>query len=410
MKLSIKQILVFVLIFLYCANIHFIFLPELVRTKLIIGGVGVVYFVFNSLKGSSQKKIMPLIYTLIPLPLWMLFSIILNQSPDWWFIRFSIIQVVYIMGAWMIIKVSDVDSVGTIAKFVMYYVVVQNSIAFLGLQIPEVRNIVELTSFESSYETQVNQLTYRGLAFGDHVFFGGGVWTCLGLLMIVYLYKIEKLSIIGFIALYSYVFFTGLFVARTTVAGLVSIFLLFTPIKKNWYKMIGVIGFGVVFVAFFGMIQNWMLREGYSIGNAFEIYNNFISTGELTSSSSEETREMWSIIPDNVKTWIIGDARYNDPQGGYYMHTDVGYLRIIWYGGIIGLFLYLWQIYRFCYLIRGENVKNYYTKKMLLFYYVVVLILLWKGHSDTSCVLYLMFCASINNSERINSNHLIQKT
>lgn len=409
MRSFIKQIIAFVLIFLYCANIQFIFLPELVRSKLIIGVVGFFYFVFTSSRVSVFKKFRPLFYALIPLIFWMLLSIIVNQSPDWWFIRFSIIQIIYICGAWMIIKLCGIDGVEAVARFLMIYVFVQNSIAFFGLQFPEVRNIVESTSFEKSFEITGNQLTYRGLGFGDHVFFGGGVWACIGMLMTVYLYKKKRLSIVCFIGLYIYIFFTGLFVARTTIAGLFTIFLIFTPLKKYWYKMIWVGAGGIIFLMLFGAIENWMLKNGYSIGNAFEIYNTFMSTGELTTSSSEGTRQMWTIIPDNLKTWLIGDARYDDPKGGYYMQTDVGYLRVIWYGGVIGLFLYLRQIYRFCHLVQRKNSGDYYTKKLLLYYFILVLILLWKGHSDTSCVLYLMFCASVNSVVKNEIQYLSQK-
>ena len=54
------------------------------------------------------------------------------------------------------------------------------------------------------------------------------------------------------------------------------------------------------------------------------------------------------VFPDNMKTWLIGDGYFSAPRdvdpyfvgklvGGYYMGTDVGYLRFIFYFGIIGL-------------------------------------------------------------------------
>lgn len=56
---------------------------------------------------------------------------------------------------------------------------------------------------------------------------------------------------------------------------------------------------------------------------------------------------MW-IWPDNPMTWLIGDGYFNNPinsnpyyigpaSTNYYMGTDVGYCRFIFYFGLIGL-------------------------------------------------------------------------
>ena len=54
------------------------------------------------------------------------------------------------------------------------------------------------------------------------------------------------------------------------------------------------------------------------------------------------------VFPEAIKTWLIGDGYFSPPQDtdpyftgkirlGYYMGTDVGYLRFIFYFGLIGL-------------------------------------------------------------------------
>ena len=53
------------------------------------------------------------------------------------------------------------------------------------------------------------------------------------------------------------------------------------------------------------------------------------------------------VWPESLKTWIIGDGYIENPAsdpnflgevtGGYYRGTDIGYLRYIFYFGIIGL-------------------------------------------------------------------------
>ena len=99
---------------------------------------------------------------------------------------------------------------------------------------------------------------------------------------------------------------------------------------------------------------------------------------------------MWKTLPTDGKTWIIGDAQYEDERGGYYMHTDVGYLRVLFYGGLIGLFLYLLYIYKVTHLVFIRSGKDSQIKLFLTVYYLLVLIWMWKGHCDTNYVLYLL--------------------
>ncbi|MCQ2167011.1 MAG: hypothetical protein MJY49_06265, partial [Bacteroidales bacterium] len=58
------------------------------------------------------------------------------------------------------------------------------------------------------------------------------------------------------------------------------------------------------------------------------------------------------VWPDNMKTWLIGDGYFNGPGSDpnflgdhrmnfYYMWTDVGYCRFIFYFGLLGLGLFM---------------------------------------------------------------------
>ena len=70
---------------------------------------------------------------------------------------------------------------------------------------------------------------------------------------------------------------------------------------------------------------------------AFEGFFNYVETGVWETSSTEILKDMW-VFPDNLKTWMIGDGYFVDPiNGKFYMGTDVGYLRFIYYSGLIGL-------------------------------------------------------------------------
>ena len=79
----------------------------------------------------------------------------------------------------------------------------------------------------------------------------------------------------------------------------------------------------------------------------FEGFFSLVEEGEWTVSSNERLQTMY-VFPESLKTWIIGDGYFSNPRdvdpyftgryiGGYYMGTDVGYLRFIFYAGVLGL-------------------------------------------------------------------------
>ena len=91
-----------------------------------------------------------------------------------------------------------------------------------------------------------------------------------------------------------------------------------------------------------------------------------------------------NVFPDNLKTWIIGDGYFSNPyntdpfyigvkSGGYYMGTDVGYLRFIFYFGLIGLSAFIaffMKTYNLC-------VKRFTEYKLLFFMLLILNFLIW---------------------------------
>ena len=81
----------------------------------------------------------------------------------------------------------------------------------------------------------------------------------------------------------------------------------------------------------------------------FEGFFSLAEKGEWDVSSNNRLMGMW-VWPDNLTTWLIGDGYFNSPNEnpyyigpsfeGYYMGTDIGYCRFIFYFGIIGLAIF----------------------------------------------------------------------
>lgn len=85
---------------------------------------------------------------------------------------------------------------------------------------------------------------------------------------------------------------------------------------------------------------------------AFEGFFSLVETGDWHVGSNDMLKNM-VIWPDNLKTWIIGDGYFDSPQKydpyyigynptEYYKGTDIGYLRFIFYFGLVGLASFIW--------------------------------------------------------------------
>ena len=106
------------------------------------------------------------------------------------------------------------------------------------------------------------------------------------------------------------------------------------------------------------------------------------------------------VFPDNVKTWIIGDGYFANPYntdptyvgyqpGGYYMGTDIGYCRFIFYFGLIGLFVFSC----FLILVAKECIALLPDYTMVILFILLLGFIIWlKVATDVFLVFALLLC------------------
>src|SRR5690606_28888829 len=80
---------------------------------------------------------------------------------------------------------------------------------------------------------------------------------------------------------------------------------------------------------------------------AFELFINASEGKGFQSSSTNKQLEMY-VFPDETRTWLIGDAKMQNSDGGYYMFTDIGYLRLIYYFGLPATVFFVYLMIRYC--------------------------------------------------------------
>ena len=80
--------------------------------------------------------------------------------------------------------------------------------------------------------------TLRAFGLGEFGLFGGGAWVAIGMLVMTILYRMNKLNGYLYASFLIVLLITGLFVARTSLTGLIALSLLLIPIKKNWKRVL----------------------------------------------------------------------------------------------------------------------------------------------------------------------------
>ena len=118
------------------------------------------------------------------------------------------------------------------------------------------------------------------------------------------------------------------------------------------------------------------------------------------------------VFPDDLHTWIIGDGYLENPFnrdmnyigpnfGGYYMATDIGYLRFLFYFGLIGLLL-------FCvYMVACANelMKRFPAYGWMFFCILLINFIVWiKVSTDIFVVMAIFLCLREPGKGEINES------
>jgi len=248
-------------------------------------------------------------------------------------------------------------------------------------------------------------------------YFGAGVIYGMGLIVMVpvLLMKNNKQRIIRGIFLYMYLFLVGVFFARTTMVGMAcSILLLLSYLLKSSFgkKAAKVIRQVVLWTTIITSLSIMIyttspsLQRDYGkiIDFGFEAFINLAENGELSTKSSDGLQEEhFKILPENIKTYYVGDTQWTDGEH-YYMGTDVGYVRLLFYFGISGIILFL--LYQYSVLgTLGQMDKNTIIKNLFFIILIYALIVLIKGFVDVAALTFIyLFC----NKNKLNENPILQ--
>lgn len=371
--LQISSIVIFTSLF--CFPFFFSFLPS-VNTKMILAILGLMVFPLEYLKGNIPgfgKSFLKISLWALGVSFFSYFSMTINSTPDDSYLGYIISMWVWLFAAFFCVsimrKVHGEVSVETIGYYLVAVALLQCTLGLLINHFSFLKALVD--AFITGEKYMGVGVENRLYGIGCALDVGGGR---LGAILIILVYLIlqslkrEKAWWVfaGLLGAFFYILVIGNMMVRTTTIGaIIAIaYLIFSLCFNRGIKASTICSFlsTAVLVITIGIIicvglYNTNLEIQKLLRFGFEAFFNYFQTGKFETNSTNMLSE-GLVFPNNFKTWIIGDGYMasgsNDPyyigpaDYGFYMNTDAGYSRFIFYFGLIGLLTFMLFFVRVC--------------------------------------------------------------
>ena len=290
---------------------------------------------------------------------WSIFVILINKTNDVSFLKnLAKLAITIITGYLLYSLTYFCNRSSKIINYIILAFLAQTIFQWICFVAPDLSKLFDFFRGEEALAIATKKYSgYRGLALSRNPFFTLSI--SYGVASIIYaskyntLFKDRKvLKILFFIVLIS----GNIFAGRIGFIALLFIPFIIKYHKPKWHKpnkktvitsiaiILGIVG---TIIAVSPTPQAQKLYK-----YAFEATNNLFSGKGIKTDSTNGLIRMLdrSFTP---KTILIGDGKYKDGNN-YYMKTDVGYYRKIYYGGLTLLILMIiWHL-----TLAGKNAKR----------------------------------------------------
>lgn len=362
---------------LYLFPFEMTYLPGM-NTKMIMAGISLVLIPYVSAK--KNQPIFPSWF--LVLSCWAavvsiigLFAVVFNETNDLTYATYIISMWVWLGGAFTLnYTYTLVHKDVTVHIIIRYMVIVCVCQCFIALAVDNNSAIKDFVDSLVLGEGFMGTSKDRMYGIGASLDVAGIRFSAV-LIMIASLlpklFKDNSSSLLEqFLLLASFMIISviGNMMARTTTIGITTAVVTFYIVYKSFhdktvnYRSFYLIGFVIIssicIVAYFYNL-NHDFQDRVRFG--FEGFFSLAETGEWQVHSNEILENM-VVWPDSMKTWLIGDGYFNNPYSydeyyvgpnfaGFYMATDIGYLRFIYYFGVFGtlaFIFFMWEAAKAC--------------------------------------------------------------
>lgn len=412
---------------LYFFPFTFTFLPG-VNTKMAMAAVGLVVLGIQLSRSRnsifSKDAVVISLYALV-VSFACFIAVTLNETRDYTYVTYIISMWVWLSAAYVAVKymrvVHGYISVELVCNYLIAVCVFQCIAALVIDAVPAVKNFAT-TYISDLGPTQMAMLKESGRLFG----FGAALdpaGSRFAAVLVIIAFIASRISattrsntLVWYILSFLFIAVVGNMIARTTTVGVIIAlaYLLYATglhrmvINKSTGRMI-VWFAGILLVAIPLLTVLYHTNEQFhdNIRFAFEGFFSLAENGRWEVHSNEILKNM-IVFPDNLKTWIIGDGYMENPNmtdpyytgeyhnAGYYQLTDIGYLRFIFYSGLIGLAamaLFIWKAGRIC-------MQKFQSQQILFWLLLAVNYVVWlKVSTDIFLVLALFLVVDKTENE-----------
>ena len=333
-----------------------------INTKMVLAVIGSLLLVLDMVKNRDPLLSRDFIYLSIIcaiISLWAFSSTLLNGSVDNTFATYIISVWVWLGAAyvivWLINAVHGTVTAELIGNYLISVCVCQCILAYLMSLFPPLDSFIVNLMGGFKDVRLVGRLYGFGAALDPAGLRFSGVLVVLSWLIAKTDFSNERWKGLAYILSFFIISAIGNMIARTTTVGMIIGLVLWviaftketnkTSPKAFWSSFLP------IFVLFLVLVV-WLYQVSPSfrvnIRFGFEGFFSLVEKGRWEVHSNDVLKGM-IIWPESLRTWIMGDGffvnptdmpdRFGQTQVGYYMHTDIGYLRYIYYFGTIGLVL-----------------------------------------------------------------------
>lgn len=393
-----------------------IFLPG-VNTKMILAGIGLLILgkrLAQRRNAGINKDFFVLSLLALSISLISLLTMTINNTPDASFLTYFVSMWVWMGGAYTVVQWLDTAYGYVNARLVCNQLiaicVIQCLIAWTKDVYPPLQAWVD--SFVGGEAFMGNTKEGRLSGIGAALDVAGLRFSAVVVMIGYILSKAEELShkqIVTYLISFLIIAVIGNMMSRTTTVGvgLALVYWIYSTnllsLKQNiknqklWFWLGGILCV-IIPVFIYLYFANDTFYKNIRFG--FEGFFSLWETGKWQTSSNDILLNYMIVFPDNWVTWLIGDGYAANPADktlsffdpyytgpvyhGYYMGTDIGYLRYIFYFGLIGTFvfsLFMWRSAWACI----HRFKDY---KMM---FLMILLVNYIGWFKVSTDIFLVF-------------------
>lgn len=393
------------------------------NTKMVLAAMSLPLIVVQMARGNIsgvRKDLIQLMVWAMLMSLACLFSVTYNNTNDHSYTSYIISMLVWLAGAYFVVScikwLHDQISPRLVCNYVIAVCVAQCFVAYAIDLFPAFANIVDGFVAGEGFMGNVDS-RMRGIGCALDV---AGLRFSAALVMIAFLVvhanPDEKKHSPWYIAAFLIISVIGSMLGRSTLIGIslafaywaiVTLFYKDGWLAKNkrrlWWWLVGVLAITIPLIVYF-YNTNQAFHDNLRFG--FEGFFSLWENGQWNVNSNNMLKKM-VVFPDNLKTWLIGDGYILNPLGrdpyyvgelfaGFYKSTDIGYLRFIFYCGLIGLSIFT------IYFVRVMQVcaSRFNAYKAMLIMILLVNFIGWiKVSTDIFVVFALFLCIE---SEELN--------